>query len=257
MEQISMSSSWKSPKIILIALGMILLSTIIVFSIIRDRFVNQPQWQVTINGQGKIAYKPDIALLTVGVQIDKAPSAEIALKRLNETISKLIPAIKRAGVSDGDILNQNYSLNPQYDYINNVQTLAGYSANQQLVIKIRDFANNPDRVNTIIGEANKNGANQILGVAFDVENASALKQQARLKAIEDARNQAGSLVSATGVKLGKIVGWWENVIQAPGNPNPYMYADGKGGAGGSAPTPQVPNGNQEIIIEVGLNYQIK
>ena len=45
--------------------GYVLLATIVIVAILRDRIVNQPQWQVSVTGQGKVAYQPDIAVVTL------------------------------------------------------------------------------------------------------------------------------------------------------------------------------------------------
>jgi len=249
--------SWRRPKVILALIGMLLLAGIITVSILRDRIVNPPQWQVSVIGQGKIKYQPDIAIVNLGVQIDKAETAQLALDQLNNKMTAVLKAIKDLGVPPEDIQTQNFTVFSQYDYVDGKTIPAGYNANQQVVIKVRNLGQNSDSVNSIITKSSEAGANQINGVSFDVSNLEDLKNQARIKAIEDAKGKAASLAQAAGIRLKKVVGFWENIIQAPGSPIAY-YADGKGGAnipgtgGGS-----VPSGLQEIIIEVSLNYQVK
>ena len=103
----------------------------------------------------------------------------------------------------------------------------------------------------MIAEASKAGANQVNGVTFDVANLDDLKQQARLQALANARARADETAKAAGVRLKRVVGWWENYIQSPDSGQ--AFADGKGGGG----MPMVPAGEQEIIVEVNVNYQIK
>lgn len=247
------TSDWQSPKVILTILAMLLLTSVVIVSIIRDRIVSQQQWTVTVNGQGKVPYQPDIAKITLGVQIDKVPKADQALQQLNDKIGKVLAAVKAAGIPEEDIQTQNYVLYPQYDAIDNTSVVSGYGANQQLLVKVKNITQNSDAVSKIIAEATKAGANQIAGVTFDSSKLEELKQQARLLAIADARGKADGLATAASVRLGKVVGWWENLVQIPGSQS--MDAYGKGGAGGGAPV--VPTGGQEIIIEIGINYRIK
>lgn len=242
-------------RMIIKVIALLAITSIVIVSIIRDRIVNNVQWQVTVTGQGKVSYTPDIALVTLGVQIDKAPTAQIALQRLNDAMAKILPAVKKAGIDPADIQTQNYSLLPQYDYKDSVSTVSGYNANQQLIVKIKNIGTDNQLVSKVIDEASKAGANQVLGVTFDVSNINDLKQQARILAITDARSKAGALAEAAHVHLGAVVGWYENFLQGPGNPQPYY--DGKGGAGGGAIAPQVPVGDQDLIIEMGVNYRIK
>lgn len=250
-------SRWCEPKFILSLVGMLLLTTVVVVAVLRDRIVNQPQWQVNVVGQGRVSYTPDIANVTLGVQIDKAKTAAEALTQLNDKIGKIIKAVKEAGVQTDDITTQNYSLYTQYDYRDGVSILAGYNANQQLVVKVRNIANDNLPIAKVIAEASKAGANQVNGVTFDVAKLDELKQEARLKAIQDAKTKSGSIAGAAGVKLGEIVGWWENIVQAPGANSPVYYGEKGGMGGGTAPTPQVPSGSQEIVIEITLNYKLK
>lgn len=247
----------KAPKVIMMITGMVLLTGIITVAILRDRIVNQPQYQVSVVGQGKVSYQPDVANVTIGIQIDKVAKADEALKQLNEKMNNVINALKVAGIKDEDLKTQNYSLLPQYDYINNVSTSSGYSANEQLVVKVNNIKTDPSLVGKAVEAASKVGANQIIGITYDVSNLEELKQQVRIMAISDAKNKANVLARAAGVRLGDIVGWWENLIQAPGIPTPY-YDSAKGGmGGGGAVAPSLPNGNQEIVTEISVSYRIK
>jgi hypothetical protein len=243
-------------KFVLIALGMLLVAGVLVVGIIRDRIVNPPLNQVSIVGQGKISYQPDIANVTLGVQIDKAAKAEDALKNMDDKITKIIAALKADGLEEADIKTQNYSLNPQYDYTNGVATSSGYTANEQLVAKIKDINNNNEKIGKVIADASAAGANQIAGVAFEASNIENLKQQARVAAISDAKDKAIVLANAAGVKLGEIIGWWENIVQVPFD-NSAAYSINTKDVGGGASAPTVTNGNQDIIIEMSLNYRVK
>ncbi|MDX9893692.1 MAG: SIMPL domain-containing protein [Patescibacteria group bacterium] len=241
-------------KLALVLVGMLLVSGIVSLALLRDWIVNRPQWQVTVSGQGKLSYQPDTAIVYLGARVDKASTAQRALNQLNDTMTKVFEAVSTVGIPEADIQTQNYSVTPQYDYIDGAQVLSGYSAAQQLVVKIKDLQNQPNLISRVIGAAAEVGANNVEGISYELSNLESLKQQARIMAIEDARNKAGDLALAAGVKLGKVVGWWDNIIQAPGSGQPYYYADGKGGAGSLG---TIPTGLQEIIVEVGVTYRIK
>lgn len=235
----------------IVAIVLILsLSGIVVVSILRDRIINDPLNQVSINGQGKISYQPDIANVTLGVQIDKAETAEQALSVLNEKVKKIITIVTGLGIDSKNIKNQTYSLYPYYDYIDGINKLNGYNANQQVIIKIDGVDGNFDLLNRVIAESAKAGANQVLGVSFESSNIENLKQEARILAIKDAKLKAQTLSQAVGISLGDIVGWWENII----NPSPY-YDYSYGGMGGGGPI--INSGSYEVNVELTLNYKIK
>lgn len=256
MENKTDSLCCKNPKVVLAILGMILLSAIVIVSILRDRIVNQPQWTINISGQGKVSYQPDTANITIGVQVDKVAKANDALSQLNTKMNKIYQAVQEAGVPKDDILTQNYSLYSQYDYIEGVSQLSGYNASQILVVKARNIQEDKEIVNKVVAAATKAGANQISGITFEASNLNELKQEARLKAIADAKTKASETAKALGIKLGKIVGWWENFLSAS-----ESLGYGKGGVeglgGGAAGGPIIPSGGYELILEVNLNYKIK
>ena len=243
-------------KLALLLVGMILITGIVSLALLRDRIVNWPQWTVTVTGQGKVSYQPDTAVVYLGVRVEKANNAERALTQLNSSIDKVLASVKELNIPQEDVRTQNYSLFPQYDYIEGVSVLSGYTASQQLVVKIKNLDQQPDLVASLVAKATAAGANQVDGISFETSDIEALKQQARLMAIQDAKNRAGALAGAADVKLGKVVGWWDNMVQGPMMGQPYYY-DGKGGFGAGGVGGEVPSGQQEIIIEVGVNYRVK
>ncbi len=248
---------WRNPKIVILLVALVLLAVIVVVSILRDRFVNQTQWQVQVVGEGRVAYQPDIAIVNLGVQVERVWAADSALKQLNDKMNKVVAAIKGAGIAAEDIQTQNYNLQSQTDYRDGISIPLGYLASQQLLVKVRKITEG-DVVSKVIAAATSAGANQVNGITFDVSNLNDLKQEARIKALADAKERASSLADAAGVRLGKVVGWWDNIIQAPGINNVYYGVGGEGkGGGGVISTPQIPTATQEIIIDINLSYLVK
>lgn len=255
LNQSGVRSQWGFKGVALV-LAILVTGVIISLSIIRDRIVSPQINQVTVVGRGVIPYESDMAVITVGVQIDKAPTPEEAYNQLNGRVARIISALSGAGVSKESIQTLSYTVTPQYDFRDNVSVLAGYNANQQISVKVQGSNDNAQQVSRVISEVSKAGANQILGISFNASNISELKQKARMAAIEDARKKAPELASTAGVRFGRIVSWYESVLQEPGQSQQYYgYGAGAGGSGGAAP--QVPSGTQEVVIEVGLNYVVK
>lgn len=237
---------------ILKVLVLLLLAGIVVVAIIRDRIVSNQQWTVQVPGEARITYTPDVAKVTMGVQVDRVADAGQALKELNEKIDKIVKAVKEQGIADADIKTENYNLNPMTDYIDGRPVTSGYSANEQLLITIRDIKDNT-RVGKIITAATSAGVNQVNNVSFELSDMSKIKQEGRIKAILDAKAKAKDISSKAGVKLGRIVGWWENY------PTPYYGEKGGVGMGGGVvtDTANVPTGSYEYVVEVNLNYLVK
>ncbi len=242
-------------KIILAIIGILAIAGIVTVSILRDKLVSSQYRSVTVTGQGRVAYQPDIAILNLGVQIDKAPSAEEALNQLNAKMTAIVNAVKALGVDEADIQTQNYSLYPQYDYQDNISSVSGYNANQQVVVKVVAYDKDPEKLSRIIGAASKAGINQVNSLSFDASNMNDLKQEARLQAIADAKARGQVLADAAGVELKEITGWYENYM----SPTPVYMDYGKGGmgAGGETYSANIPSGNREVILEMNISYNIK
>ena len=256
------ASHFKSPRFVLLVTGMVLLATIVIVSIVREKIVNPSQNQVTVAGRGKVEYKPDTATVTLGVQVDKAPNAESALAQLNDKMNQIVAAEEALGIAKDKIKTQNYSLSPQYDYVNGRTSVSGFTANQQLSIKVEGLGEDTKILGKAISAASQNGANQVSGVKFETADLEALKLEARTLAIQDAKAKSVALAKVAGVKLGKVTNWYENVLASPDATDyPSAYGMGTGGSemavAKSAPSPQIPSGTQDIVIEMNVSYEVK
>lgn len=243
-------------KMILVVIGILALTGIIIVSMLRDKIMSPQYRSVTVIGQGRVNYQPDIAVLNLGVQIDKAASAEEALNQLNSKMTAIVKAVQEMGVNEADIQTQNYSLYPQYDYKDNISVVAGYNANQQVIIKVLAYDKDPERLSRVIGAASKAGVNQVNSLSFDASNMNDLKQEAKLQAIKDAKERGQVLADAAGVELKDITSWYENYM----GPSPiYMDYGAKGGMGAGAESfsAAVPSGSREVVIEMNITYNIK
>jgi uncharacterized protein len=200
-----------------------------------------------VSGEGKVEAKPDIATVMVGITT-QGNTVQAAQDQMNTTISKVSAAIKKLGVADGDIQTQNYSINPNMDFQTGTQKITGYSASTNLLIKVQKL----DTVNQIIDSATQNGANQVGNVTFDVKDKQKLEDQAREKAVADAKNKAQQASRTAGFQLGRIITYTEsNGID--GGPRPMMMQTADSAK--NAPTSVEP-GSSEIKIIVNLGYEI-
>lgn len=246
---------WWNKKFWLALATILVLGTIVIVAIIRDRIVNNPQFTVNVVGQGKVSIVPDLAKVTVGIETDKTANAAEAYKQASAAMVKIVKAIADLGIDNKDVQTADYFLNPIYQYNNGENDLVGYQAVQSVTVTLRDLK----KVSSLIEKSTTAGANRINNVMFTVEDMEKIKNQARLKAIVDAKAKSADYAAAVGVKLGEITGWWENLIQVPYQTYNYPYGGEKGGMGGGsvAVSNPVPYGPMDVVVEVNLNYQIK
>ncbi|HOZ26419.1 MAG TPA: SIMPL domain-containing protein, partial [Hyphomonadaceae bacterium] len=86
----------------------------------------QPETTITLTGKGTVDHAPDIAMISLGVQVEAKTAAE-AMAQQAEKMNGVFAAVKAAGIADRDMQTGQLSLNPVYEYPNNARPrLTGY-----------------------------------------------------------------------------------------------------------------------------------
>ncbi len=202
---------------------------------------------ISVNGEGKVYTKPDIALVDISVVSEGVRVVDVQ-KRNTEKTNQVIKFLKDSGIDEKDIKTTMYNLYPQYSYEDRITpAIVGYTITQTLEVKIRNL----DKVGEILEGAAKNGVNQIGSLYFKVDKDKELTEQARELAIKDAKEKAKKLASQLGVRLTKI----SNYSESNGISPIYRGLDFKEGMGGGG-TPQIQTGESEIIVSATLIYEI-
>ena len=205
----------------------------------------------TVTGEGKTIAVPDIAVVSVGVQA-QGGSVKAVQDELNRKSNAVAEAIKKVGVDAKDIQTTNYSIYPSYDYQSGGQRITGYTASSGLTVKVRDI----DKANSVIDAATSAGANQVGGISFEVSNKDKVLNEAREKAVAEAKRKAEDASRIAGFKLGRIVNYQESEGGQPG-PIP-LYAKAEDARGGEpVPPTQTEPGSAELAISVSLSFEIR
>lgn len=203
----------------------------------------------TVSGEGKTTVVPDIAVVSAGVQAQGA-SVKKVQQELNSKINKVTESIKKLGIDARDIRTANYNLSPMYDYKSGTQKITGYQANSTITVKVRNI----DRANDVVDSATANGANEVGGISFDVEDKTKAENEARTQAVEAAKKKAEAAAKTAGFSLGRVINYSENDGTAP---RPVlMMAKSEGARDAGAPT-QIEPGSSEISVTVSLSYEIR
>lgn len=207
------------------------------------------QRTISIAGEGKVTAIPDIALVSLGLTTEKKNVSEAQVEN-SKTMNSLLEKLKGLNIAQEDIKTVNYSIYPAYDWTDGKQILRGYTVSQDVQVKIRKT----DQVDEVLMIAGNLKLNQIGGLTFDIDNPENYKQEARIKALENAKIKADDLAKVMGVKLGKVISFSESEGYVP---TPYpMYAKAEGIGGGGAVAPEVSAGSQEITIMATVSYEL-
>lgn len=238
---------------IILVYGIVFLGTLIRNNLREFYFIGhspREERTITVQGEGKVPVRPDVATVNLGMTADGATAAEAQTK--NTTVmNNLITALKSAGVVEDDIQTNNYNIYPIYDYENGSQTLRGYQVSQDVRVKIRNL----DQSGTILALAGDVGATNVSGLQFTIDDEEKYLEQARNLALDDARQQAQKLSQALGVNLVAVVGYDENQIGGVQPPYPYM-AEARSLLF-DVPTPTVEPGSTEVGMQVRVVFEIR
>ena len=228
--------------------------------------VNEPlngqQNIITVNGEGKVSAVPDLATISFTVSED-ATTQSAAQDAMAKKVNAALDVLKKQGIADKDVQTSSYSVNPKYNYpepcaadsvrpciYNSNPTIIGYTASESVTVKVRKT----DAVGTVVTALGGAGISNVYGPNFTIEDPNAIQDQARAKAIADARSKADELAKELGVRLVRVVNFTEN--GGGGYPMPYMAA-GKSMSADAAPTvPQIPTGENEVTVDVSVTYEI-
>lgn len=222
--------------------------------------------EVAVSGEGKAFAKPDIALISLGVTSEAAKSQD-AVNQNNAKMDEIIKALKNVGVEDKDIQTTLYNLNPVYGYgaeqpiplgapasgavsvyPRPSNRIVGYSLDQQVEVKIRNF----DNINSILDAATSKGANMVGSLQFTIDDMEKFRAEAREKAIAQAKEKATLLFQQAGLSIDKLVDVSEGFGSGP-MPLSQRFA----AATEKSVAPNIQAGQLEIDSTITLTYRVK
>ena len=166
---------------------------------------------ISVTGIGRSELAPDIAILSVGVSSSGASGRE-AMDANNTAMTAVVEGLKTLGIGVTDIQTTGLSLNANFDYSATPPKLLGYQASNGVTLKVKDVA----RLGEILDITVTNGANQINGLTFDVADKTAAMNDARTKAVQDARAKAELLAGVAGASVGRVLSITEGYVSSPG-----------------------------------------
>jgi uncharacterized protein YggE len=194
---------------------------------------------------------PDLAHIDAGVASD-AKTAREASDANNAAMSKVLAALKSADIDEKDYQTSRLSLQPQYApnrpgySASGPSAITGYRASNRVTIKLRDVARVAGVIDTLVAA----GASDIGNIGFSISQASKLLDDARDKAVADARRKAEIYAKAAGVTLGAPLS-----ISEGGAPAPVFRAKlAMPMATTSAPVAQ---GEETLSVSVNVTWAIK
>jgi len=159
---------------------------------------NMERRWIMVTGEGIVETPPDLAILRFGV-MTTSKSAKAATQANNQSIAKIISALKEKEIRTEDLETTRFSLSPQREYRKNQPPMVvGYQASNTLAVKVRDL----DRVGEYMELIVESGGNNFESLSFTVEDTNEMEEEARVLAIENALNKAEMMTDALDAKVG-------------------------------------------------------
>jgi len=204
-----------------------------------------PPAAISVTGEASVSVPPDLAQVDGGVTSDGKTARE-ASDTNNAAMGKVLLALKGAGIDEKDYQTSRLSLQPQYaPNRSGPSPVVGYRASNRVTIRVRDMTKVANVIDVLVGA----GANEVGGINFMVSQASKLLDDAREKAVADARRKADIYARAAGVTLGEPLSISEEGSSVP------LYR-GKMAAPMAAGA-QVAQGEETLSVTVSVTWAIK
>lgn len=174
---------------------------------------------LSVSATAEASRTPDIATISTGV-VTQAADANAAMRDNAVQMDRMLAALRAAGIAPRDIQTSGINLNPQYKYAENQPpAIVGYQASNTVNVKVRELA----KLGKVLDALVTQGANQINGPSFGIDQPEAALEEARLAAVKKAQAQAQTYARALGLQVKRIVSISEGGASLP-RPVPMMRA---------------------------------
>lgn len=201
---------------------------------------------ITVSGEGRVDVAPDMALVTLGVT-SEAKTTAAAMGETSEKMTALLAYLEGLGIDGPNVQTNQLSLHPRYDSRSSgPAVISGYVATNTVSVRLLDL----DQAGVVLDGVLESGANQFQGLQFTLQDDSAARDEARRRAVADARARAELYAEAAGVGLGPLM----TLTEAGGhNPQPMVMMESAMRGGDVMP---IAEGELSIVAQVTMVYEI-
>ena len=203
---------------------------------------------LNVSAQAEARRVPDVATISAGV-VTQAADGNTAMRQNAEQMAKVMAAIKAAGIAEKDIQTSGISLNPQYRYVENeAPSITGYQATNTVSLKVRDIT----KLGKVLDSLAAQGANQINGPSFQIDQPEPVYDEARLAALKKAKDRAETYAKALDLKVRRII----SISEGGGGgfrPVPMMAMSARGKADMDT---AVSPGETEVSVSLDVVFEL-
>lgn len=202
---------------------------------------------ITVTGQGKVKYTPDLGTINASVSSEGQTAAE-AWQNNAEVVKKLFAVLKDYGIDPKDMQTTGLNVAPKYTSPKDREPqLVGYTASYTLNVTVRKL----DDLGRVLDGLVANGANRNMGVSFGVSDPDKLLDEARRLAVQDARRKAEIYATGAGCGLGLV----QSISDGQGFV-PVRYEFEAMAAPAAKDALAIAAGQQEMTVQVTVAWSV-
>lgn len=204
---------------------------------------------LSVSARGEAQRVPDVATLSAGV-VTEAADANAALRANAEQMSRLMDAIRAAGIAERDIRTSGLSVSPQYSRgEDQARMITGYQAHNTVNLTVRDISNLGEVIDALVAS----GANQVHGPNFEIGEPDEALDEARRAALEAARARAEMYAGELGMRVGRVV----SISEGGGFMPPPMPMMGMRAMSASAESSPVSPGESTLTVNLDVVFELR
>jgi len=203
--------------------------------------------KIEVYGSAEQEVTPDIIYISISLREyfkDNNNKNKVSIRELEQ---QLVTAVKKAGIKDEDFTINNIS---SYNAIDlDKKKDPGFLASKQYKIKVKDL----EAINSILESVDAKGIQSTNISGYDHSRMTEIKNELRIKAVENAKQKALVIATALGDKLGKVLEVNDGNTDA-GSPQPvYKTAMIRG----TAANFEAAGDSSIDVQQIKINYQIR
>lgn len=248
---VSPLNTWDRLKTFLLVLGVVsLTSCAAVPSNAQSANLAPLPRTLTVSGKGEVSIPTTMTKVRLGVEV-QGKTAQDVQQQVAKRSQAVVNLLKSRKVEK--LETTGISLNPNYTYKDNQQSISGYTATNTVSFEIET-----EKSGTLLDEAIQAGATRINGVSFVASDdaIAQAQQQAIQKAVEDAKKQSDAALRTLNLSQREVIGIQ---INGANPPQPIIYSapaafKGTENMAQSADTPVV-GGEQNVQQTVTLQIR--
>jgi uncharacterized protein YggE len=219
-------------------------------------FTGMASASITIQGTGKVIYVPDVGYIHVGV-LSEGKTAQEAWEKNGEKVRKIFEALKKLGIDPKNVKTVSLDVSPKYYTPHDDKgkalepVLVGYTASYKLTVTVKKL----DDMGPVCDALVENGANRDMRISFGCSDLDKLMDDARARAIADARKRAELYATGAGASLGLVQNISEGNTATPYPMYEYQRQAKASPDAASEPLP-IAAGEQELTVHVTVTWGI-